>query len=669
MTEKTKKRLFVGAAALLAIALSITAVFAVRAGAGKERANMLTLAREYIDRGDFNRALDILDTLIIKNSGDKDARALRDEAFAKKEAAAGLAGSGNENSALAQQLGEIGKSLERTASTVAKTVGNTAAQQGTNTAATTSAANIAAADAAARKAEEDARAKADADARLKAEKDAAATAAKLREEELARKGKDLRDRMEAVNALVKTGRQAVGSGDLGKAAKSFNDATANLPEGEQRFASQTWSDIADSWYEAYKQAPSSPAGVSAVKDSQRAAQEAIRADSLNASPHYTLSKIYNDANLPDQALSELEQAQKLDPNNFLYAFELGKTYFRVKKYEEARRAFESVTTKLNTKYEQAFFNLGSTYRALRNDAAALTAFKGAIALKPDYVRAHAEIGRLLASKGDYSAAIKSFNTALSFDPKDTSVMKELGLAYVSTNMLKEAEKVFEQALAVSQDATTYYNLAKVKCDLKKFAEALPLAKKSVELAPLVSLFQYQLGLTAELSGDVDTAILAYGKSGELDKRAVDPRINLGKLYLESGFVDKALSVLEEAYKINPKSLEANNNLGNAYGKKNIFDKSVFHYETALALSPRDLTLRINLARAYIQSDNKEKARDSYIEAIKLDGNAWDALYDLGKLYVSMSDSVNAKKIFSDLLARKPDYKNRSEIENILAGLK
>ncbi len=660
MTDSTKKRIiFAGIAALVIIA-SLAAVFAIKAGAGKERGNMLSLAREYIDRNDFDRALDILDKLIIKNSGDREARVLQDEALAKKEAANGLAGEGDKNNALAQQLGEIGKSLERTASTVAKTA---AASSGANPAANT------AADAAARKAEDDARAKADADARAKAEKDAAAAAAKQREDELARKGKDLRDRMEAINALVKTGRQAVGNGDLSKASGAFNDATANLPAGEQRFASQTWSDIADSWYDAYKQAPTAPSGINAVKDAQRAAQEAIRADSTSASPHYTLSKIYNDANLPDQALSELEQAQKLDPNNYLYAYELGKAYFRVRKYEEAKRAFESVTTKLNTKYEPAFFNLGMTYRALRNDNGALASFRGAIALKPDYVRAHAEIGRLLASKGDYAGAVKSFNTALSFDAKDTSVMKELGVTYVSMNMLKEAEKVFEQALAISQDATTYYNLAKVKCDLRKFAEALPLAKKSVELAPQVSLFQYQLGLTAELSGDVDTAILAYGKSGELDKKAVDPRINLGKLYLESGFVDKALSVLEEAYRIDPKSLEANNNLGNAYGKKSVFSKSVFHYETALALSPRDLTIRINLARAYIQSDNGEKARDSYIEAIKLDGNAWDALYELGKLYVSMGDGASARKTFTDLLARKPDYKSRSEIENIMAGLR
>lgn len=658
MDTSKKKVMTIIAIAIACLLAAGIAIGIVSVSGDRQRGNMLALARDYIARGDFDRALDILDRLIIKDANDKDARSLQDEALAGKSRAktqadeAAKAGSGD-TGALAQSLGELGKTLERTATTVAQSAGTKQA------AASDSAASEAAA-AAARKAEEDARAKAEAEAEA-ARKRAA-------EEELSRKSSELRAKMEAVNAMVKSGKESISAGDYTGAKNSFDGAVSSLPTGEAKFSAQTHADIAEGYYDGYKRAQTSPEGLESVKQAQRSAQEAIRNDSTDARPHYTLSKIYNDFQKPDLAVGELEQAVKLDPNNYLYAFELGKAYFKVKKYPEAQRAFESITTKLNPKYEPAFFNLGMTFRAMKNDTSALTAFGGAIKLKPDYVRAHIETARLLSAKRDAAGAIKSYQTALSFEPDNVAALRELGVVYSGTGKNAEAEKMFEKAMGISPDAATAYNLAKAKYDLGKAKEALPFAKKAVELAPAVALYHYQLGLVSEKAGDVDGALLSYAKAAELDRTAVDPRINLGRLYNESGFVDKALSVLEEAYKIDPRSQEVNNNLANAYSAKGMFDKSVFHYEAALALSPRDTTIRFNLAKAYVQSGELPKARDAYVELLKLSPSDWDAMFALGKVQVSMGDNAAAKKTFSDLLAKKPDFKSRAEVESIMAGL-
>ncbi len=659
MDTKKKTVVIIGAIALLALVLG-GAALALLGGGDKARTNMLTLAREYIDRGDYDRALDLLDTLIIKDVNDQDARALRDEALEKKAAkAAGLADtpasglSSADTQAITQSLDQLGKSLERSVSTAASSAAATKQSSGGDEAAA----------AAAKKAEEEARAKAEAEAeaaRRKAQADA-----------LAKASAETRAKMEAINALVKQGRADSSAGQYQKAKGSFDQATGMLPPEEPKFASQTWSEIADGYYDGYKHDPASSGGVESIKQAQRAAQEAIRlapTDPSTARPHYTLSKIYNDSKLPDLALTELEQAVKLDPNDYLYAYELGKAYFNVRKYEEARRAFESVTTKLNPKYEPAFFNLGMTYRALNNTGSALSAFKKAAELKPDYVNAHIQVGIVLRQRNDLAGAVNAFNTALSFDAANVTALRNLGEVFVAQNKLADAERSFERALAISSDAATNYNLAKVKFDLGKAAEALPYARKAVELTPSNSLYHFQLGLCAEQTGDLDRAVVSYAKSAELDKKALDPRVNLGKLYLESGFTDKALTVLDEAYKINPKSLEANNNLGKAYGQKNLHDKSVFHYELALSLSPRDTTIRHNLSKAYVLVNDLNKARDSYVELIKVDPALWEAQHELGKVYLSLGDRAAAKKVLSDLIAKKPDYAKRGEVDAILAAL-
>ena len=63
-----------------------------------------------------------------------------------------------------------------------------------------------------------------------------------------------------------------------------------------------------------------------------------------------------------------------------------------------------------------------------------------------------------------------------------------------------------------------------------------------------------------------------------------------------------------------------------------------------------------------------KARDAYVEILKLAPATWDAMFELGKVYVSLGDAASAKKTLTDLLAKKPDFRSRAEAETILAGL-
>ena len=69
-----------------------------------------------------------------------------------------------------------------------------------------------------------------------------------------------------------------------------------------------------------------------------------------------------------------------------------------------------------------------------------------------------------------------------------------------------------------------------------------------------------------------------------------------------------------------------------------------------------------------QRNRLDAAKDAYVALIKLDGSKWDAYYELGKLYASTGDSANAKKTLGDLVAKKPDYDKRAEVDQILAGL-
>jgi len=123
--RKSKTGLIVGiAAGIVTLALVGTlAFFAFGRGDGggssaSKRANTLALAREYVERGEFQRALDLLDTLLIEDSTDADARALRDQAISAKRGAEGdksaqeEATRRSEQESVSSALNQIGKAVE-----------------------------------------------------------------------------------------------------------------------------------------------------------------------------------------------------------------------------------------------------------------------------------------------------------------------------------------------------------------------------------------------------------------------------------------------------------------------------------------------------------------------------------------------------------------------------
>ena len=83
-----KKKLFIIGGGALALALILgLAFFAFRGNGGGRRDNTLRLAGEYIEKGEYQRALDLLDRLLIDDPDDEAARALRDEALEGKRLA------------------------------------------------------------------------------------------------------------------------------------------------------------------------------------------------------------------------------------------------------------------------------------------------------------------------------------------------------------------------------------------------------------------------------------------------------------------------------------------------------------------------------------------------------------------------------------------------------
>ncbi|MGP1444507.1 tetratricopeptide repeat protein [Treponema sp.] len=392
------------------------------------------------------------------------------------------------------------------------------------------------------------------------------------------------------------------------------------------------------------------------------------ADNNDAQTHFISAQKADAQNNPALALQELETASRLDSQNYLYSYELGRKYFDQKKYPQARTAFEQ-TVKANPNYEAGYFNLGITHKIMNANDAALTAFTKAAALKPGYVRAWIEIARIQDKQRKYSEALTNYQKALALEPANLSALKEMAQVYAKQKDNKQAERYFKEALTLGDsDPVTYYNLAAVQLEAGNTTDALQNAQKALAGNSRDARFLYTYGLALEKNNRIKEAEDYYARAAAADGSYSKPRINLGRLQLEAGKLDGAEQNLQAAYRIEPSNFEVNMNLGKLYGLENQYGKAIDFYSTAIKIMPHDMEARQNLAAVYLSAGLKENARDTYQSSIKMNAQAWDSYYELGKVYISMDNKSEAKAIFEQLLRQRPNYRYAAEIRKVLGNL-
>ncbi len=93
-------------------------------------------------------------------------------------------------------------------------------------------------------------------------------------------------------------------------------------------------------------------------------------------------------------------------------------------------------------------------------AAAMAAYRQAIASEPGLADAHLNLGRLLHEQGKTGEAERCYREALAARPGDATAAFNLGVALQDLGRLREAAEAYEAALAIDRTlADSHYNLA------------------------------------------------------------------------------------------------------------------------------------------------------------------------------------------------------------------
>lgn len=286
---------------------------------------------------------------------------------------------------------------------------------------------------------------------------------------------------------------------------------------------------------------------------------------------------------------------------------------------------------------------------------AIADFRRALALKPDMVEAHANLGAALAAAGQLSAAIEEDTSALDAAPQNETVRMNLAMAYYRTGDWNQARIEFERLHAAHPaDVNTAILLGYTCNKLGRGADTVLL------LAPLEPgheddfQFEYIYAFALIASGKQDDGLPRMEKLAKA-KNSAEAWLVAGSARFYRGQMEIARDDLDAAVALNPKLPGLQTIAGQArYGRGDI-DGAILAFEAALRNDPRDFMANLYLGTIRLNQRDLKNAAPLLELALEIRPD-----WPLARLQMAKLDDIQgrlneAAEILEDLEKTDPGW--------------
>jgi Tfp pilus assembly protein PilF len=269
-------------------------------------------------------------------------------------------------------------------------------------------------------------------------------------------------------------------------------------------------------------------------------------------------------------------------------------------------------TQADPKAFQAFYSLGVVRERLGEEQSALTDYRQATLIVPDYEPAIAAYGILLARLGKPDQGEQFLNVRVAEMPKSAAVVAALAEVKSIQGDSGAAQRLAQEALKKNPDyrpamvtlARDHYRsrrldlaLYTLKGILDGYGEENPPRDKNNAEAHLIR------GLIYKEQGLRGPAIQAFTRAIELRPDLVEARVQLASYLLESGNAAEAKQHLESAVRYDLDNVHARLHLGDAYRLLGRTADAKRELEWVQRADPRLAQVHYNLGLLYLFSDS------------------------------------------------------------------
>jgi tetratricopeptide (TPR) repeat protein len=256
------------------------------------------------------------------------------------------------------------------------------------------------------------------------------------------------------------------------------------------------------------------------------------------------------------ALADAAKAFRLDSSRLesrlLYAEALiNKSNRLVADVYTAQRNY-LIVTKKDTKNPKALVGLANVYCILEDYDSAFKYINEALKINARFRDAHILKGSIYRLLGNFKLAASSYETAVQHDPEFYQGYIMLGALYEWKQDPLCIEYYTTAYQLQPKNADVLYSLAYAKQLFGKESEAKALYRKMIRLDSLYYVAYFQIGYIKQFSeNDLDSALLYYDKTLEINNKHIESYHNIGLIYEEKKDITNALFSYAKVLKYNP----------------------------------------------------------------------------------------------------------------------
>jgi tetratricopeptide (TPR) repeat protein len=212
-------------------------------------------------------------------------------------------------------------------------------------------------------------------------------------------------------------------------------------------------------------------------------------------------------------------------------------------------------------YPAAYANLGSAYNKAGDAAAAIAACNQSLRLNALNPKAHNNLGSVLFRLGKFDEARPHFVAAIEMDPSAAEPHCNLGALLYAQGQLAAAEQQYSAALALKPSYAEALNgLGGVLMKMGRPADAAAAYQQAIRLNPTDAAAHWNLGTLLANAGNNPLAITEFQAALAANPNYADAHTSLGTALANQGDLAEALNQFQAALRINPHDQDARRNL-------------------------------------------------------------------------------------------------------------
>lgn len=229
--------------------------------------------------------------------------------------------------------------------------------------------------------------------------------------------------------------------------------------------------------------------------------------------------------------------------------------------------------------------------------------------------------------------MKNDNNCFSFSPLYIKLLSVIALIYL----------IFVSAFWINRHISGIYTKRGIYFSKSgNFSIAIENYKSALKYYNVNLVALYFLGSSYYDAGHYENAIKIFKYVEKLAPNYVLLHYKIAKIYNEQGLYEEAIDEYKKMLKIDPYLKEALVELAYIYyNKKNRFDEAEKCLLKALEKYENDSMLLSNLGNIYFMSKRLNESIECFKKAIEIKEDK-DYYYNLGCVYFTMNDSINAK---------------------------